>query len=431
MASPTSSPRRTPRDHIRFVRRTLWRGVRSIYYWPTQLIRHGVELSRHGRDDWFRITAPWIINRPYPLALTSITASSPGERGQNKPPAKWFRFQHRFTFEDEHVRFNIEAAKGRGRVKDLALIFFMGLGDYFFTTPLINALKVSHPELTITAYVSRNGGSVNSPMLADVIHNDPNINAVRMYDGKQTRRYKNYDYRDALAQIPEGHLAVPVLYEHLPSTVHRVVSLYETFGLEVPHTIPSPIIHLPALPPPHVSALFKKIKAECSANELQGVVFLQVDARSSNYSYPHTPLLAQGLHDRGFYVLSASKIDTPPPHSHVIDFKEFAIMDSVYLLKLLRDAFPRMYVLSVASVFWSVSAGLNIPNLGMQHFPDDAMHAYWYKNIAVVTNRDYPRLPLSAKHLAGPQDYETNSSGLAVFKPDFVLKCFDKLTSGA
>src|SRR5262249_25235694 len=159
-------------------------------------------------------------------------------------------------------------------------------------------------------------------------------------------------------------------------------------GLPVPAEPPVPVIPLPPSPAPHVARLLESIKQRCSHPNVRGVTFLQVDARSSNYVYPHADELAAGLAERGYFVLSASKLAKPPLLSHVLDFREFKLMDSIHMLALLREAFTDMRIVSVASVFWSVSAAFGIPNLGMQHFPDDAMHNYWYPNITIITHRD-------------------------------------------
>ena len=39
-------------------------------------------------------------------------------------------------------------------VSGLALVYFMGAGDCLMTTPLIHALHIAYPDLTIYAYVS-------------------------------------------------------------------------------------------------------------------------------------------------------------------------------------------------------------------------------------------------------------------------------------
>jgi hypothetical protein len=131
------------------------------------------------------------------------------------------------------------------------------------------------------------------------------------------------------------------------------------------------------------------------------------------------------LNERGYFVLAGSKLAEPPQLGLELDLTQFRIMESIYLLKLLKETFEDMRILCVGSVFWSVSAALGIPNLGMQHFDDDAMHNYWYPNITVITHRDYPKLPPAARFLASTGDYELDANNRAVFAAPFVLECFD------
>ena len=397
--------------------RRLWRAVRSIYYWPGLTLAHLVRLAASYRsDNWYRITAPWIYNHGYPSEV----------RRKPRPPG-WYHFKHRFTFEHEHMRLNLCHAKRAADVKGLALMFALGAGDYFYLAPMIAELKARYPEWPIIAYATDNAGDVNSSLIGEMLRFDPNINEVRLFNGRQTRRFKNYDYSDALRQAPPGYLAIPVFGEHLAENRHRVASQWETFGLALPNTVPLPLVHLPPLPRPHVLKLLERIKQQCARQGARGVAFLQVDSRSSHFTYPYADELARGLSERGYFVLSASKLRDAPALSHTLDFGEFAIMDSIHLLKLLQAEFADLRIVSVASVFWSVSSAFGIPNLCMQQFRDDAMHNYWYPNITVIAHRDYKNLPLPARFLAGDGDYEFDAGGKIVFESGFVLKCFDRV----
>ena len=113
-----------------------------------------------------------------------------------------------------------------------------------------------------------------------------------------------------------------------------------------------------------------------------------------------------------------------------IDFKQFAIVDTIALLKLLKDTFNEVYVVSVASVFWSVSAGLHLPNLGMQHFKDNAMHNFWYDNITVIANHPLVKLPSNRRIEASSSQYELDARQQAVFFPSFILQSFDQMKAG-
>jgi hypothetical protein len=393
---------------------SLWRAIRALYYYPVRIALHVFFVARHRPDEWYRIAAPWIPQIPYPALQES------------KPrPASWYHFRHHFLFRLENLRINLDYACRAADVKGLALLYAMGAGDYLFTTPLLAAIKQKYPQLRIIAFGTKNGGEANSPLVPDLLQTDPNIDEVRLFNGKQTRDFRNYDYSDAVRQVPPGYLSIPMIGDHWPETRHRVISQLAIFGLTPPVLSPPPILHLPDVPAPHVVQLLEKIKQQVARRNLRGVVFLQVDARSSNYIYPQVDALAAGLAARGYFIVSASKLVRAPEASHVIDFSQFALMDSIHLLKLLRDDVAELRIVSVASVFWPISAALGVSNLGMQHFPDHAMHAYWYPNITVITHIDYPKLSPAARFLARGENYTYNERGYAIFNPDFVLQCFD------
>ena len=87
-----------------------------------------------------------------------------------------------------------------------------------------------------------------------------------------------------------------------------------------------------------------------------------------------------------------------------------------------------MYIIAVNSVFWAASAGLDIPNLGLQHWVDKKVHNLWYPNITVVTDYIYKHLPEQKMLAAGPQDYTRHNKKIINYKADFVLECFKKIT---
>lgn len=411
------APRGSFSYQIHVLLRVVWRILR-IPFTLILLPRYYKNVSRYDKSAWFRIKSPFLVNRSYP-SLESLP--------QQKRSRSWYQFEYTFTFSTEHVVYNIDYAIQVAEVKGFALVYFMGMGDYFFTTPLIAALRQRYPNIPIVAYVSKNACGYNAPMTATLLQSNPHIAEVIFYDGQQRHLFKNYDYQDALRLIPEHYLALPVLYEHLASTKHRVASLFKTFGLSLPVFLPKPLIYVPATAAPHVTAMLHSIQARCSEVKAKGVVFLQLDARSSDYHYAHTHQLVKDLNARGFFVVVAGTLPRSSDMALELDFKLFTIIESIHLLKLLRDAFPKTYVVSVTSVFWPISSGLGIPNLGMYHFVDPAIHSVWYPNIYVVTHHAYDLVPMSRQFLAHQEDYELNKRKQATFKADFVMTCFDDM----
>lgn len=339
-----------------------------------------------------------------------------------KNPA-WYRIR-RPLYRHEHVYYDFDAALAANpKLRGLALVFFMGIGDYLYATPMIEALKAKYPRLSFHAHVGAQFDRNNSPLVGKLLEKNPNIDKVFYFEGfRHPLIWKNYDYEDAFKNIPEGFLAVPVYYDYSVNVPHRVSSLFETFGLPLPQPLPAPKMYFPQKPSWLVEMNCLEISQK--ARGKKGIVFLQLDSRGSNYTYPHMRALAEGLIAEGYFVLSVTKggPDNNPDYE-LIDIKRFSINETWHLLSLLKEAFP-LYVIAVNSVFWAASAGLNLPNLGLQHWVDKKVHNLWYPNIEVVTNHFYPLLPPEKQILAPAESYTPHNQKIIDYKPDWVIKWF-------
>ncbi|MDE1901739.1 MAG: hypothetical protein KGI37_08860 [Alphaproteobacteria bacterium] len=332
----------------------------------------------------------------------------------------------------DRVVFDIDRAVAKMEVKGIALIFFMGLGDYIFTTPLLTALWHKFPGIPLHAFISTATDKNNSALIKDLIIHNPHIDHIHFYDGQRTedsvQDWRNYDYTEALKKVPEQFLAIPLFYGYDTSVRHRVYSLFDTFSLaRTAHVLP-PEIHLSAVPATSVSLFFQRIMSALH-NGGRGIVFVQLDARSTSYVYPYIDVIVDRLVDLGFVVISVTPLTTNKENRvFVVDFTQFKIIDSIHLLKMLADAAgEKIALLTVTSVFGSVSAGLGIRNVQMWHADDEMMPTMWYPVHHVIARRDYPALPQESITVAPPSEYEINSSGLVDYRADFVVDVFLKV----
>lgn len=134
--------------------------------------------------------------------------------------------------------------------------------------------------------------------------------------------------------------------------------------------------------------------------------------------------LAEGLIKEGYYVMSVTKGGPlANPNYLEIDIKKLSINQTWHLLSLLKGEFA-LYVIAVNSVFWAASAGLGLPNLGLQHWIDKKVHNLWYPNIEVVTNYIYPLLPREKQIFAPQESYTRHNKKIIDYKPDWVIKWF-------
>lgn len=328
----------------------------------------------------------------------------------------------------EHVFYNIDNALSANKnVKGLALIFFMGIGDYLYTTPMLAALKEKYPQLKFYGYVSKNIDRNNSPIVGTMLQTNPAFEKVFYFDGyRNPFIWKNYNYEDAFKDIPEDFLVLPVYYEYDVKVAHRVNSLFKTFQLAMSSKkeTPRPVFYFSAEPSEEVRKTFEDLSK--LAKKRKGIVFLQLDSRGSAYTYPYQDDLIRRLLRDEYLVLSVTKSAVVDEYFKIIDIKKFSFNESCHLLSLLSKEY-KMYIIALNSVFWAASAGLDIPNLGLQHWVDKKVHNLWYPNITVVTDYIYKKLPKNKMIMACEGDYLRHNKKIIDYKSEFVYKCFNKM----
>lgn len=337
----------------------------------------------------------------------------------------WYKIS-RPLYRHEHVYYDLEKAlQANPQVRGVALIFFMGIGDYLYTTPMLAALKQKFKNLPFYAYVGAQFDRNNSPLVGKLLAENPHFEKVFYFNGyRHPLIWKNYNYQDALKDIPEGFLVVPVYYDYGTHVPHRVTNLFKTFSLPVPQEVPAPQMYFPREVSPVVAQYLCAARAGAAGKK--GIVFLQLDSRGSNYVYPHMQALVLGLIKEGYYVMSVTKGGPQGNKDYLeIDIKRLSINQTWQLLSVLKGEFP-LYVIAVNSVFWAASAGLGLPNLGLQHWIDKKVHNLWYPNIQVVTDYLYPLLPREKQFLAPPESYTRHNKKIIDYKPDWVIKWFKK-----
>jgi glycosyltransferase involved in cell wall biosynthesis len=328
--------------------------------------------------------------------------------------------------------YDIAAARSAQHIDGLALIFFMGLGDYLIATPMLEALRRAYRDLPIYAYASNTMDEINSPLLAGMLRGNPNIDQVFVYRGRQTKYWKDYDFSDAAKDIPANFLILPVIYNDTDRMVpHRVASLQQTFGLPQVWPIPRPVLYPGPLSDP-AQAVLRAIRRTTATHEFRGIVCCHFDVRSSGYVYPHGERLIRGLIAKGYLVVSFSRVSLANDGLIVVDVATITPNDTAGMLTALKaDAMP-LCMATVNSMMWAMSAGLDIPNLGLQNVHAAAMHQFLYPNIHVITNHRHPHIPPERLFPApsGSFTEEPSASGLTfvTYRAGFVLDCFDRFT---
>lgn len=332
----------------------------------------------------------------------------------------------------EHIYYNLDNALAvNPKIKGFALVFFMGLGDYLYTTPLIEALAKKYPKMELIAYVSDKMDRNNSPLVAGLLKTNPHIKKVQTFKGvRNPFIWKNYDYSEVVKNVPEDFLVLPVYYEYKPITLHRTASLFETFNLPFRQTknFPRPVFYFPEEVPAKIKTVLEAIKK--SAKKTKGIIFLQLDSRASFYTYPEIDALVRRLIWENYFVITVTKCGVRDPHFKMLDIKQFSFNENCYLLSLLKKEFP-IYIISLNSVFWAASAGLDIPNLGLQHWQDPKVHNLYYPNILMLTEIKYAKI-LSKNQIVvhEGQDFTRHNEKIIDFKVEAILKYLERLITG-
>jgi hypothetical protein len=313
-------------------------------------------------------------------------------------------------------------------VDGLALIFFMGLGDYMMATAMLEALRLAHPNLLIYAYASSSNDAANSALLINLLRANPMIDRVYSYRGRPGSRWVDYDFRDALRNIPENFLILPVVYETIPGIAHRETALLETFGLPIALPVRGPILCAGSLTE-NANIILAEIRERVEASAAHRIICCHFGARSSGYVYPHANALVRRLLGEGCLVINFAKSDIADSNLLDIDVTTITPNDTICLLRALKEQTLPLYIVSVNSLMWPISAGLGVKNLGLHVFFDESVHQYLYPNIFVISQHNYHRIPASRLFLAPIGSYEQtlpSKSGTTFtnYDPEFVSDCF-------
>jgi hypothetical protein len=317
-------------------------------------------------------------------------------------------------------------------VSGLALVYFMGAGDYLMTTPLIRALHLAYPDLPIYAYASTHTDNVSSPLVLQLLKVNPLVDKVFGYHGRPRSIWTDYDFADALKDIPKDFVILPVFYDVEPVVYHRATSVLETFGLPVDLPVRKPIAYKAEMSPA-AEDLLRSIRSKIELGTHAGVVCTHFGARSSGYEYPHAEILIGRLVKLGFLVIAFSPIDIEHDNVVPVDFSQISPTDSIELLRTLAAGSSPPFMISINSIMWPVTAALNIVNLGLHTFWDPALHQYVYPNIFVVTQYMNSQISPNRWFFAPETAYALRRmDGETLFtdyKPDFVIDCFQTMVA--
>ena len=319
-----------------------------------------------------------------------------------------------------HIRLDIKKALQQfPQVKRLGLVFFMGVGDYFYATPFIKLLKKQFPQVALDAYVSDQFDSNNSPLVADCLRCNPNIENVYMYSGKRcAANWKNYDWSACYKTAPADTLLLPMVYEYHEGILSRTQTLCDTFCLPVPDINP-----VPCLDDYPVTPAVEKWLGQIPADKK--IVFLQLSNRSSGFCYAQGDELIKGLWARGYFVITVEPTELAADNLLKIDTHQHAITETIALLQQLRVRGARVEMLTTFSCFNSVAGGLDIPVLSMQCSYHPSIASVMFSNMFLITPYLYHNVSADRQFVAPPEAVQKKGE-FYYFSAAYVLRCFER-----
>ncbi len=327
-----------------------------------------------------------------------------------------------------HAYFDIKKAIGiNKKIKRIGLIFFMGIGDYFYASKFIEALKQIYSDLLFDAYVSKNTDIHNSSLVGKCLEANPNFENIYYYNGKaNTKNWKNYDYSDCYSKASADTLLIPIIYEYNVFIKSRFNSLCRTFFLKKEKTNLKPAVYINYPASQNVSDFFGAISSAFAEKNYKGIIFTQLTSRSSNYTYPFAKELIEKFINDNYFVITPENIDIKDSNCLKIDIKKTNINETVKLLALLKEEKYKLFCTCITSCFLAISSGLGIPMLNIQHIYDKGFKNIWFNNIFMAVNADYPQISANNLFIAEKKDYSL-SNNIYTYNADFIFSCFNKM----
>ncbi|MFA6742470.1 MAG: methyltransferase domain-containing protein [Arcobacteraceae bacterium] len=310
-------------------------------------------------------------------------------------------------------------------VKNLHLIFFMGIGDYIYTTPLWAEIKKKFPNIKLIAYVSKNMDLINNPLVYDLLRNNPLFSEVYYFDGKPGNSWEEYDFSDVKQYLNtnnSSNLVCPVIFKHTDvNSTHRVNEIFNAFSLECDlYTIP--LLYILKNDYNKSSEITKFINSQDKE-----VIFIHLETRSTTYNYKDDFELIQRLIDMNYYVVYIKKdvnFNFNKSDFYNLNITTFNLFESIAFIDSIKI---RKYFIATNSLMTPISSALNIPMLSLFILKDSTQtRLVFYKNMRVVTvdKNCYDFLPKDYSLLVPIQNVEIINGNLISYKIQTIVESF-------
>jgi hypothetical protein len=161
--------------------------------------------------------------------------------------------------------------------KDLALVFFVGIGDAIYGLPMFLELKkkLHSKGAKFHAYVEEASSNFNNPAVYHVLCASGIFDSVSYFHGRKLPYWKYFDWTSI--KIAEDIRVLPFIYRTNSKVKDRIAETFRQFSLE-------PVIIWPNFRRVEGNTFRSLVEVISSSNNKN--IFIHLETRSGDYTYP-------------------------------------------------------------------------------------------------------------------------------------------------
>lgn len=324
------------------------------------------------------------------------------------------------------LNFDVYPYKISNRTTKIHLIFFMGIGDFLYTTPVWEKIKKLFSNIELIAYVSKQMDIMNNPLVYDLINNNPLFSRVYSFNGKLGKTWEEYDFSDVGQYInkQDNELICPVVFKHTDiNSNHRVDEILKAFSLQGDSKrTPLPLLYIAK------KDYFKSLNiSDFINNQNKRVIFLHLETRSTNYNYNDDEQLIKELISKNYFIIYIKKdsyFSFSKDSFYNLNIGNFNLPESIAFIDSIKI---EKYFIATNSLMFPISSSLNIPMLALFILRDSTQtRQVFYNNMRVVTidKNCYEYLPSGYCTLVPTKDVQIFNGNLVGYSTKTIVESF-------
>jgi hypothetical protein len=294
--------------------------------------------------------------------------------------------------------------------EDVNICFFCGLGDFIYGLPtLLNIQKnCKQSGVLFNAVISSSKDSFNNPQVYDLAKEILIFDNVRYCLGLKSCYWKGYVFV-GLSRLGLTGKFYPFIYNTNTGEDHRTISVYNQFGFNT---------KLKSLPLPSISK--KTPEAEKFLEKMihrEKIIFFHFETRSSDYNVKYAKNLAEQIAANITCVNCNKSFTIDSPNGINLLKYNFSITETAYILESLKH---KSSLFCVNSVFWPLSATVNIKTSAIHILNSKDLHHFTYDNMEIITMANYEQIRSKKNIFIVDDNFREYSGGVIVYNQNVV-----------